>query len=166
MEWLTITEEKKYEYFAIDDPELKKVFSDLGIFDVQGNLTIPVFEGEWPARLENMAKKVYAKTIELVDSTEMKQILGMKTQAQAAMFIHYEIRYAFLSLLLEKGIIELPVDLDNADSNRPEDVGSLLFLIKSNWPGLFMYNPGWLLTVSIYFSSIKEQSIITIRSKE
>jgi hypothetical protein len=115
----------------IDDPELKKAFSGLGIFDTQGHLIIPVFEGEWPAKLENMAKKVYAKTIDLVDSTDMKQILGMETQAQAAMFIHYEIRFAFLSLLLEKGIIEMPVDLDNADNNNPEDVGNLLFLIKN-----------------------------------
>jgi hypothetical protein len=116
----------------INDPELKNAFSDLGIFDAQGNLTIPVFEDEWPVKLENMAKKVFARTIDLVDSTDMKQILCMETQTQAAMFIHYEIRYAFLSLLLEKGIIELPVDLDNADNNNPEDVGNLLFLIKSN----------------------------------
>jgi hypothetical protein len=115
----------------IDDSELRKIFSDFGIFDTQGTLTIPVFEGEWPSKLEGMAKSVYAKTIELVDSKEMKELLNMETQAQAAMFIHYEIRYAFLKMMLEKNIMELPVDLENAENNSPKDIGSLLFLIKN-----------------------------------
>jgi hypothetical protein len=114
----------------LDDPELQKSFSTFDLFNDQGELTIPVFEGEWPNRLENMAKHVYAKTIELVDSKEMQDILGMETRAQAAMFLHYEIRYAFLSHVLEKGVIEAPIDFENAEGNSPEDVGNLLFLMK------------------------------------
>jgi hypothetical protein len=55
----------------------------------------------------------------------------MATQAQAAMFIHYEIRYAFLRHLLEKGFIEAPIDFENSDNNKPADVSNLVFLMKS-----------------------------------
>jgi hypothetical protein len=115
----------------LDDPELQKSFSTFDLFNEQGELTIPVFEGEWSARLENMAKNTYARTVDLVDSKEMKEILGMETRAQAAMFLHYEIRYAFLSHMLEKGAIEAPIDFANAENNSPADMGNLLFLIKS-----------------------------------
>ncbi len=114
----------------VNDPELKKSLSDFNLFDDEGNLTIPIFENVWSTKLENMAKKVYTKTIELVDSEEMKDILDMATQAQAAMFIHYEIRYAFLNYLLEKGTIPAPIDFDNAANNSPSDVKNLVFLMK------------------------------------
>jgi hypothetical protein len=114
----------------LDDPELRKSFSAFDLYNDQGELTIPVFEGEWSKRLEKMAKRVYAKTTEFVDSKEMQEILGMETRAQAAMFLHYEIRYAFLSHVLEKGVIEAPIDFENAEGNSPEDMGNLLFLMK------------------------------------
>jgi hypothetical protein len=115
----------------VDDPELLRSFSKFDIFDSEGRLTIPVFEGEWPERLENMAKNVYAKTLELADSQEMKETLGMATQAQAAMFIHYEVRYAFLNHLLEQRTIQAPIDFEDDGRNGPADVGNLVFLIKS-----------------------------------
>jgi hypothetical protein len=114
----------------VDSPELKKSLSSFGLFDDQGNSTIPIFNMEWSTKLENMAKKVYARTIELVDSPELKDILGMETHAQAAMFLHYEIRYAVLDHLLKKGTIEAPVDFKNADNNSPSDVRNLVFLMK------------------------------------
>jgi hypothetical protein len=116
---------------TVDDPELLETFSAFGIFDSEGRLSVPVFEGEWPAKLEDMARKVYWETIELVDSNEMKEILGMDTQAQAAMFIHYEIRYAFLKHVLDRGIIDAPLDFEVPENNGPEDLRHLVFLIKS-----------------------------------
>ena len=89
-----------------------------------------MFESDWSVKLESMAKKVYAKTIELVDTPKMKELLGMATQSQAAMFIHYEIRYSFLKHLLEEGLIEAPIDFENADNNKPADVSNLVFLMK------------------------------------
>jgi len=115
----------------VDEPELEKSLSVFGLFGDGGKLTIPVFENEWSTKLENMAKRIYARTVELVDSEEIKEILGMETQAQAAMFLHYEIRYAFLDYLLEKGIIEAPVDFKNVDNNGPQDMKNLVFLIKT-----------------------------------
>jgi hypothetical protein len=117
--------------YKVDDPELIKSLSAFSLCDEEGKLTIPIIEKEWSTKLENMAKKVYAKTIELVDSEVMKEILDMETQAQAAMFLHYEIRYAFLNYLLEQGIIEAPVDFKNADNNSLTDVRNLVFLIKT-----------------------------------
>lgn len=115
----------------VDDPELIKSLSAFSLCDEEGKLTIPIIEKEWSTKLENMAKKVYTKTIELVDSEEMKDILDMETQAQAAMFLHYEIRYAFLDHLLEKRIIEAPVDFKNADNNSPADARNLVFMMKT-----------------------------------
>ncbi|MEE9501923.1 MAG: hypothetical protein V3V48_07595 [Candidatus Aminicenantaceae bacterium] len=118
----------------VDDPELKKSLSAFDLCDDKGKLTIPIFKSDWSTKLENMAKKVYTKTIELSDSEEMKEILGMATQAQAAMFIHYEIRYAFLDYLLEKGTIKAPFDFKNADNNSQADVRNMLFVIKTEKP--------------------------------
>jgi hypothetical protein len=118
-----------------DDPDVLKSFSQFALFDEEGRLTVPVFEGEWPKKLEDMARNVYVKTIELVDSQEMKEILGMATQAQAAMFIHYEVRYAFLRHLLDKGTIEAPIDFEDAGNNGPADLRYLVFLIKTVPPG-------------------------------
>ncbi len=114
----------------VDDLELKKSLIAFDLFDDKGNLTIPIFESDWSSKLEAMAKKVYAQTIELSDSEEMKNILGMVTQAQAAMFLHYEIRYAFLDYLLENGAIQPPIDFESAANNSPSDVRNLVFLIK------------------------------------
>jgi hypothetical protein len=118
----------------VDDPELKKSLSAFELFDEEGKLTIPIFESEWSIKLESMAKKVYAKTNELSDSEEMKDILGMETQAQAAMFLHYEIRYSFLNHILEEGIIEAPVNFKNANNNSPSDLRNLVFLMKTENP--------------------------------
>ena len=115
----------------VDDPELIKSLSAFGLFDETGNLTVPVFDGIWSEKLESMAKTVYARIIELADSEEMKNILGMATQAQAAMFLHYEIRYAFLDYLLGNGEIPPPIDFENAANNSPSDVKNLVFLMKS-----------------------------------
>lgn len=115
----------------VDNPRFVKTFSTFGICDDKGALTIPILDSNWSAKLENTAKIVYAKTIEIVDSAEMKELLGMTTQAQAAMYIHYELRYAFLKHLLEKGFIKAPIDFENADKNKPADVSNLVFLMKS-----------------------------------
>ncbi len=114
----------------VDDPELKKSLFAFGLFDDKGNLTVPVFERDWSSKLEAMAKKVYAQTTELSDSEEMKNILGMASQAQAAMFLHYEIRYLFLKHLLEEDTIPGPFDFEDAAKNGPSDVGNLVFLMK------------------------------------
>ena len=114
----------------IEDPELQSAFSAYGVCRESGELTIPIFEGERAEALENMAEQVYAHTIELVETNGMKNLLGMKTQAQAAMFIHYEIRFAFLSLLLEKGLMAAPIDFENADNNPPSAGRFLVFIIK------------------------------------
>lgn len=116
--------------YRIDDPELKKSLSDCQIFNAQGRLTIPIFDIEQTEKLLQMAKKVYAKTIELVESAEMKNLLGMATQAQAAMYIHYELRHAFLHLLLQNGTMILPADLEKADLNSRADIRNLIFLIQ------------------------------------
>ncbi|MGD8539469.1 MAG: hypothetical protein PVI66_12195 [Candidatus Aminicenantes bacterium] len=114
----------------VDSPELRESLSSFGLFDNRGNLTIPVFNIEWSTKLENMAKKVYAKTIELVNSPDLKNILGMETEAQAAMFLHYEIRYALLNYLINNGTLKAPVDFKNAKSNSPSDMRNLVFLMK------------------------------------
>ncbi len=116
----------------VDDPELIKTCSPFGICDLQGELTIPILEGEWAAKLENMAKQVYAQTVELAGSLEMKEILSMATQAHAAMFLHYELRYAVLTLLLETDFMKAPIDFENADSNAPSDYENLVFAVKQN----------------------------------
>jgi len=116
----------------VDDPELIKTCSAFGLCDDQGELTIPILEGEWAAKLENMAKQVYAQTVELADSLEMQEILNMATQAHATMFLHYELRYAVLSLLLETGFMKTPIDFENADNNAPSDNGNLVFAVKKN----------------------------------
>ncbi len=116
----------------VDDPELRNIFSNYGVCNEFGELTVPVFKGEWVTSLENMAKQVYAHTIELAESVEMNSILGMKTQAQAAMFLHYEIRFAFLNHLLEKGLIVAPIDFENAENNSPSDGRNLVFMIKTH----------------------------------
>jgi hypothetical protein len=117
--------------YRADDPELKKSLSVFGIIDEEGKLKIPVFESDWSTKLENMAKTVYAKTVELADSKEMREILGMATQAQAAMFLHYELRYGFLNYLLEKGTIQAPIDFENAANNSTSDVRNLVFIMKT-----------------------------------
>jgi len=109
---------------------LKADFSGCDIFDENGGLTIPVFEGAWAARLEDMARKAYAETTALAGSPDMRGLLGMADEAQAAMFIHYEIRYAFLDHLLKSGMIRPPIDFENGERNGPVDIGSLVFLIR------------------------------------
>jgi len=116
----------------VDDPELFKTCSAFGLCDDQGELTIPILEGEWATKLENMAKQVYAQTVELAESLEMKEILSISTQAHATMFLHYELRYAVLTLLLETGFMKAPIDFENADNNAPSDNGNLVFVVKQN----------------------------------
>jgi hypothetical protein len=79
-----------------------------------------------------MAKQVYAQTVALADSPEMREILSMATQAHAAMFLHYELRYTVLTLLLETGFMKAPIDFENANNNAPSDNGNLVFVVKQN----------------------------------
>ena len=115
----------------VDDPELKKAFSAFDLLDKEGNLTILIIDEDWSEKLRAMAKKVYARTIALADNEEMKDILGMETQAQAAMFLHYEIRHAFLQYVLEKAIVPAPLDFGSTASNKPSDFSNLVFLMKA-----------------------------------
>ncbi len=115
----------------VDDPELNRTFSSFGNIDAEGKMTVPDFDRVWSAKLESMAKVVYAKNIELADSDEMQEILSMATQAQAAMFLHYEVRYALVKKLLEKETIEAPIDFNHAEYNSPADVGNLVFLMRA-----------------------------------
>ena len=71
-----------------------------------------------------------SETVALAESPEVQEILGMSSQAQAAMFIHYEVRYAFLDHLLRSETIQTPIDFENGDRNGPDDIGSLVFLIR------------------------------------
>ena len=101
----------------VDDPELRKSLSGFDLFDDEGNLTVPTFEKDWSMKLENIAKNVFSKTTELANDKGMKVILGMETLAQAEMFLHYEIRHAFLIHLLERGTIPVPFDFENEANN-------------------------------------------------
>ncbi len=114
----------------VDDPELKKSLSSFDLFDDAGNLTIPVMDRDWSERLRDMAKKVYDRTIVLADHEEMKDILGMETQAQAVMFLHYEVRFTFLQYVLEKGIVPAPLDFGSPAISEPSDAGNLVFLMR------------------------------------
>ena len=114
----------------IDEPELLKAFADFGVSDDQGNLTLAVFEGEWPGRLEDMARSVYDETARLVRLPDMEDLLGMSSPVRAEMFIHYEVRYAFLRRLLDEGAVMEPFDFENEARNKPTDVGNLIFLIR------------------------------------
>jgi hypothetical protein len=116
--------------FRVDDPELKKSFSAYDLLDDEGNLTILIIDEGWSEKLRAMAKKVYARTIALADNEEMKDILGMETQAQAAMFLHYEIRFAFLQYVLEKGIVPAPLDFGSSAKNEASDFSNLVFLMR------------------------------------
>jgi hypothetical protein len=49
----------------------------------------------------------------------------------ACMFLHYEIRYAFLNYLLEKKMIEAPADFKSKNNNSPTIVRNLVFWIKT-----------------------------------
>lgn len=115
----------------VDDIELQKTFTEYHIIDKQGQLLVPFFDSGWSGRMELMAKKVYAKTIELIEVPKMQDILDMPTQAQAAMFLHYEIRYAMLKALLASGSIVAPVDFINGDNNRPEDLQHMIFVMTT-----------------------------------
>jgi hypothetical protein len=114
-----------------DDLQLLNTFKELRVVNDQGIPNVPVFDEKWSQYLEEMAKKVYASTLELTGMPEMETILGMSTQAQAAMFLHYEIRYAFLKSLLEDASIVPPLDFDNADNNRPEDLRNMIFFMST-----------------------------------
>ncbi len=127
-EWLPFTKDVAIDR-RIDDPELRKAFSAFGIADEEGKLTVPVFEGGWFERLENMARNAYARTAEIAASEEMRKILAMSTQAQAEMFVHYEVRTAFLERLMKKGAVAAPLDFENPGKNNPSDAGHLLFLV-------------------------------------
>jgi len=118
----------------VDDAELIKILLPFGLCDKEGKLTIPILERLWSRKLESMAKIVYAKTIEIADSEEMKSILDMEIQAQAAMFLHYEIRFAFLNHLLEKGMIEAPIDFKNMENNSSTNMRNLVFLMRNEKP--------------------------------
>lgn len=113
----------------IDNPELRKAFSAYGIVDKEGRLTVPIFEGIWSDRLENMARNVYERTAAIAATTEMKEILGMSTPSNAEMFIHYEVRMAFLDHLLKEGALATPINFENPEENSPADFSRLLFLI-------------------------------------
>lgn len=123
----------------INNPELQKTFEEFDILDKQGKLTIPVFDAEWSEKLEDMAEKVYAKIFELTKYQKTADILGVLTPAQAAMFLHYEVRYTFLSTLLENGNITAPLDFNDSTINKPADVGNMIFLMttksteKTSW---------------------------------
>jgi len=114
----------------VDDPELKKSLSPFGLFDDAGNLTIPVMDRDWSEKLRDMAKKVYDRTIVLADQEEMKDILGMETQSQAVMFLHYEVRFTFLQYVLVKGLIPAPLDFGSTAISKPSDAGNLVFLMR------------------------------------
>jgi len=114
----------------VDNPELVKILSEFGLCKSDGELAILVLDSDWAASLESMAEEVYFGITALADAAEMKSILGMETQAQAAMFLHYELRYAFLRYALENGIIETPIDFSNASNNSAADKKHLVFMIK------------------------------------
>ena len=118
----------------INDPALLSTFYAFDVVNDQGELTIPVFTDLWAAKLENMAKTVYAETEGLAEAAEIKNILGMATQARREMFLHYEIRYAFLDLLLQNKFMLSPVDFEDSQKNSAADVGNLIFLIKKAEP--------------------------------
>jgi len=115
----------------VDDRGLRESLSRFHILDEEGALTIPVFSEDGSADLENMAKKVYAKTAELADSEEIKKVLMIENSAQTVMFLHYELRYAFLEHLLEQGVLEAPVDLTDDRNNSAADMRNLIFLMKT-----------------------------------
>ena len=58
----------------------------------------------------------------------------MCTQTRAEMFLHYELRYAILSRLMEKGVVAAPVEFNGPENNRATEVGNLVFMIASGTP--------------------------------
>jgi hypothetical protein len=118
----------------IDDPEIIGAFADFDVADELGNLTVAVFEGEWSVKLEGMARSVYDETVRLTRLPDMENLLGMSSPVQAEMFIHYEVRYAFLLRLLDEGAVMEPFDFEDAARNKPTDVGNLIFLIRPEGP--------------------------------
>jgi hypothetical protein len=115
----------------LENPGTIKAFHGFGVCDDEGKLAVPIFEPVWTLRLEQMAAKVYEQTVELAVSEPMRDILGMDTQAQASMFLHYEIRHAFMGELLDTGLFQAPVDFRDPEKNRAHDVKNLVFILKN-----------------------------------
>ena len=118
----------------IKPQSILQLFFTFDVVNDRGELTVPVFSGEWAVKLGNMAKTVYAETKGLAEEAEMKNILGMATQAQREMFLHYEIRYAVLTLLLQRIFMMSADDFTDSEKSSPADVGNLVFLIREAFP--------------------------------
>jgi hypothetical protein len=133
---LTLLYNDLIKHGKVINEELYKQLASYRIFDSAGNLTVPVIEQDENNRLYKECKSLALKTFELfVENIDIERLMveyELVNEEGAFAVSYHEWMWEYMDYLEEKDIVKKPFAFSNPKEAQPEDIGALLFIVKTS----------------------------------
>lgn len=124
------------KYDKVINDELHKELSSYRIFDSSGNLTVPIIVQKENNSLYQKCKSLALKASELfVENVDIERLIEeyeLLDEESAVAVSYHEWMWEYMDYLEEKEIVKKPFAFSNPNEAKPEDIGALLFIVKTS----------------------------------
>ena len=117
----------------VTSEDLKSRLAETGIFDADGNLTLPIISKKGNSLLHDTCETISEKAGNLfvnhIDLDGVMQKCGLQDKAIAMSVFYHEWEWEYMALLEERGIVKRPFAFTNPEEAGPKDIGALVFIV-------------------------------------
>ena len=123
-------------YNKVIDERVLRAFKEFKIFDSNGEVTIPIIYENNQNALYSLSKRISHqicnKTLELVELNEIIEKYNFSDNEQAVIVMYNEIMWELLEIILEKGIMDIPIILKEPEQAEVQNISDILYIIRKD----------------------------------
>ncbi len=119
----------------VTDKRVIDALSKFGLFNEQGNITIPIINENNQDRLYTLSRLISSKICEItVLNASIEDVVKeyhFKNNEQALVILYHEIMWDLLDNLIAQNIVEKPLILSEPDKAEMKDLSDLIFITRN-----------------------------------
>jgi hypothetical protein len=121
---------------VVEHERVRTVFGPFGLFDEEGQFTIPVIVEEDANPLYRssraIAEEVVASVSQLLDLTALVADFGFRDEQQALVVAYHELMWDVMDRLEAEGRVHKPAAFAEPDRIEPSDIADLVFIVRAS----------------------------------
>jgi len=123
-------------YNKVIDERVLRTFEEFKIIDSNGEITIPIIyennQNELYSLSKRISRQICNKTLDLIVLDEIIEKYNFSDNEQAIIVLYHEIMWELLEIILEKGIMEIPIILKEPEQAEVQNISDILYIIKKD----------------------------------
>ncbi len=129
MDRIKLFQKEFSQYGKVISPEIREEFSDLGIVNKDGEITIPILKNDEGNNINILSSTIVDKNVKVLKKgiEEFKRITGIIDDNYAKVILFHEMMWDTIDLLKERQLISMPFILQSSEASK-QDFRKIAFL--------------------------------------